>query len=102
MAYIRTKEAPGMTRASFQVLLIAACAAATTQAATAEEAAATGAQRDAEPEVVCRVEAELGSRVKKKVCRRKADIEAERSETQDVLRDVRSLGNKNYSAAPGN
>ena len=76
-------------------------AAATTQAATAEEPAATGAKRDAEPEIVCRVEAELGSRVKKKVCRSKADIEAERSETQDVLRDVRSLGNKNYKAAPG-
>jgi invasion protein IalB len=78
-----------------------ATAAATAHAATAEEPAATGAKRDAEPEVVCRVEAELGSRVKKKVCRRKVDIEAERSETQDALRDVRSLGNKNYNAAPG-
>ncbi len=65
------------------------------------EPASANPEQDAEPEVVCRLEAEIGSRVKKKVCRRKADIEAEQDETQDALRDVRSLGNKNYNAAPG-
>jgi hypothetical protein len=73
-----------------------------TSTAAAEESAAAAEKRDAEPEVVCRVEAEIGSRVKKKVCRRKSDIEAQRAETQDALPEVRSLGNKNYSAAPGN
>lgn len=76
-------------------------AAPAAQAATADDPGVTGSKAEAKPEVVCWMEAELGSRVKKKVCRTRSDVDAEAQKTQDALREVRSLGNKNYNAAPG-
>lgn len=68
---------------------------------TGDEARPPDSKENAEPEVVCRMEAEVGSRVKKKVCRRKSDTEDTERETRDAMRDVDALGNKTYSAAPG-
>lgn len=71
------------------------------EAASSGEPEKSESKADSKPEVVCWMEAELGSRVKKKVCRQRSDIEASSRNTQDVLRDVRSLGNKNFNASPG-
>lgn len=76
-------------------------AAPAAQAAATADPAANENKAQAKPEVVCWMEAELGSRVQKKVCRSRSDIDAESRQTQDALRGVRSLGNKNYNAAPG-
>lgn len=76
-------------------------AAPAAQAAAADDPGKAEGKAAAKPEVVCTMEAELGSRVKKKVCRARSDIDAEARDTQNALRDVRSLGNKNYNAAPG-
>jgi hypothetical protein len=48
----------------------------------------------AEPEIVCRMEAEIGSRVKKKVCRAKSEVEATTDETQKAMQAVHGLGSR--------
>ena len=68
---------------------------------TGNEARPSDSKENPEPEVVCRMEAEVGSRVKKKICRKKSDTEDTERETRDAMRDVDALGNKTYSAAPG-
>lgn len=48
----------------------------------------------AEPEMVCRMEAEIGSRVKKKVCRPKSEVEATSNETQQAMQGLHALGSR--------
>lgn len=49
---------------------------------------------EAKPEVVCRMEAEIGSHVKKKVCRLRSDVESESQETHQALQHAKALGSR--------
>lgn len=71
------------------VLAIAGCAAepGNDAAQPAEPVAATAASVEGGDEIVCRNEAQTGSRFKKQVCRRRSDIEAQTSAARQSMRE---------------
>jgi hypothetical protein len=74
-------------------LALAGCAAssATVEAAPAPEGEHV-AEAEQEPEVVCKWEAAVGSRIKKKVCRTRATIEAEKRNAHRMMRRAQQVG----------
>ncbi|WP_374571493.1 hypothetical protein [Phenylobacterium sp.] len=69
-----------------------ATAAATAEAPAAAAAAQQTASADTKkPEMVCHQEEVTGSRFTKKVCRSKADIESEKADDQQALRNMQRM-----------
>ena len=69
-------------------------APATTPATAAQQTttAVAPAKADGAGEMVCKSETVTGSRFPKKVCRRKADVEQQRQEDQERIRETQRMG----------
>lgn len=69
--------------------------------ALADPQAKAAAPPDAQSEVVCRAERRTGTRFTKRICRKRADIEARADRDSEMMRELRGTGVCNIPSACG-